>query len=286
MLTVQETKSLGSKSMTPRREGLIWRVLGLLVVTAAAMEICLAAQQFTWTLKQESVGTMDMAWPFALGVLLSVPGAASGAESALDFPLASKTKWTYHLHEEAGEGVHFGPLMAKFAKGGSVDVPVITEVVGSDLINGDKYIRLETRMGGTLWLTEWLRQTASGLLLGKTIDAEQGQEVLMVPPQKLLSPTLKAGESWNWKGPDAPVAMQIKVVGPADLTVPAGTFHTTELSYDVTVETEGGMITIRQTRWFAPGVGYVKQDTETRLGDHMLTHVVLTLEKYEPARGA
>ena len=85
---------------------------------------------------------------------------------------------------------------------------------------------------------------------------------------------------------NAPVAMQIKVVGPADLTGPAGTFHTTELSYDVTVETEGGMITIRQTRWFAPGVGYVKQDTETRLGDHMLTHVVLTLEKYEPARGA
>ncbi|MFY9530692.1 MAG: hypothetical protein WBC04_24215 [Candidatus Acidiferrales bacterium] len=218
--------------------------------------------------------------------LLSVPAAAPAAESAVDFPLAFKTKWTDHLHEETGEGVHFGPLMAKFAKGNSVDVPVITEVVGSDFINGGKYIRLEARMGGILWLTEWLRQTPSGLLLGKTIDAEQGQEVLMVPPQKLLSPTLKAGESWDWKAPDAPVVMQIKVVGPADLTVPAGTFHTTELSYDATIETEGGMVTIRQTRWFAPGVGYVKQDTETRLGDRMLTHVVLTLEKYEPARGA
>jgi hypothetical protein len=217
---------------------------------------------------------------------LPVPAAPSAAESTVDFPLAFKTKWTDHLHEEAGEGIHFGPLMSKFAKGNSVDVPVITEVVGSDFINGEKYIRLEARMGGTPWLTEWLRQTASGLLLGKTIDAEQGQEVLMVPPQKLLSPTLKAGESWDWKAPDAPVVMQIKVVGPADLTVPAGTFHTTELSYDVTVETEGGMVTIRQTRWFAPGVGYVKQDTETRLGDRMLTRVVLTLEKYEPAPGA
>jgi hypothetical protein len=46
------------------------------------------------------------------------------------------------------------------------------------------------------------------------------------------------------------------------------------------------MITVCQTSWFASGVGYVKQDTETRLGDRMLNHVVITLEKYEPAPGA
>ena len=49
---------------------------------------------------------------------------------------------------------------------------------------------------------------------------------------------------------------------------------------------EGGTITVRQMSWFASGVGYVKQETETRLGDRMLTHTVLTLEKYEPAPGA
>jgi hypothetical protein len=218
--------------------------------------------------------------------LLSVPAAPPAAESAVNFPLAPKTKWTVHLHQEMGEGVHFGPMFSKFAKGNSVDVPVITEVVGSDLINGDKYMRRETRVKGTLWLTEWLRQTANGLLLGKSFDAEQGQEIPMVPPQKLLSPTLKAGESWDWKASDASVVMQIKVLGPADLTVPAGTFHTTEISNDATIETEGGMITIRQTSWFASGVGYVKQDTETRLGDRLLTHTVMTLEKFEPAPGA
>jgi hypothetical protein len=167
-----------------------------------------------------------------------------------------------------------------------VDVPVITEVVGSDLINGEKYMRRETRVEGTLWQTDWLRQTANGLLLGKSMDAEQGDEVLIVPPEKLLSPTLKAGESWDWKAADASVVMQIKVVGPADLTVPAGTFHTTEISNAARIEIEGGMITIRQTSWFVSGVGYVKQDTETRLGDHLLSHVVLTLEKFEPAPGA
>jgi hypothetical protein len=218
--------------------------------------------------------------------LLCVPAAAPAAESAVDFPLALNTRWIYHFHQDLGQGVHFGELMAKFAKGNSLDVPVITEVVGSDLINGDKYIRRESRLKGTLWMTEWFRQTANGLMLGKTLDAEQGLEVLMVPPQKLLSPTLKAGESWDWKAPEVSLVMQIKVVGPADLTVPAGTFHATELSYDVNIETEGGMVTIRQRRWFASGVGYVKQETDTRLGDRPLTHTLFTLEKYEPARAA
>jgi hypothetical protein len=220
--------------------------------------------------------------------LLSVRASAPDAESGVGYPLALRTKWTYHLHEEVGTGVHFGPSMAKLAKGDSLDVPLITEVVGSDPINGEKYTRLESRIAGdTPWLTEWFRETASVLLRGKAIDFEEGEEVtIMVPPQKLLSRTLKAGESWEWKTQDGATVMEIKVVGPADLTVPAGKFHTTQLSYDVEFKTEIGMITVGQTRWFASGVGYVKQDTETRLGDHMLSHVVLTLEKYEPAQGA
>jgi hypothetical protein len=164
-----------------------------------------------------------------------------------------------------------------------VDFVVISEVVGSDVINGRKYVRVESRRSGEPWLTAWYLQTANALLLGKTIDAEGGQEILMVPPQKLLSTTLKAGESWDWKAPDASVVMHIKVVGPADVAVPAGAFHTTQLNYVVTAESEGGVVTVQRTRWFAPGVGYVKQDTETRMGERMLSHVILQLEKYEPA---
>jgi hypothetical protein len=230
--------------------------------------------------------TMPLLAAVFLPCLLSVRASAPDAESGVGYPLALRTKWTYHLHEEVGTGVHFGPTMAKFAKGDSLDVPVITEVVGSDLINGEKYTRLESRIADTRWLTEWFRQTASELLRGKAIDFEEGEEVsLMVPPQKLLSRTLKSGESWDWKTQDGATVMQIKVVGPADLTVPAGKFHTTQLSYDLEFKTEIGIVTVGQTRWFASGVGYVKQDTETRLGDHMLSHVVLTLQKYEPAQG-
>jgi hypothetical protein len=54
--------------MQPRREGMIWEVLGLLVVIAAALEIRSAAQHFTWALNQKAVGIMEVVWPFALGV--------------------------------------------------------------------------------------------------------------------------------------------------------------------------------------------------------------------------
>ncbi len=176
--------------------------------------------------------------------------------------------------------------MAKLARGDSLDVAVITEVVGSDVINGEKYVRLESRLNGAPYLTEWYRQTASGLLLGKRFSAEDGQEIPMVPPQKLLNSTLKAGESWDWKGQlGAPVVMHIRVVGPAEVKVPAGTFHATRLNYDFTLESEGGVITVRQARWFAPGVGLVQNDVETLIGDHLLTHINLTLEEYELSPG-
>ena len=216
-------------------------------------------------------------------VLILLAHAAAPSSAGVNYPLALHTKWTDHLHQEVGEGVHFGEALAKIAKGNSVDLVVISEVVGSDVINGQKYVRVESRRSGEPWLTAWYLQTPDSLLLGKSIDAEAGQEVLMVPPQKLLSATLKAGEAWDWKASDGSVVMHIKVVGPVDVTVPAGTFHTTQLTYVITVETEGGVATVRQTRWFAPGVGYVKQDTESRMGERMLSHSILQMEKYEPA---
>ena len=66
--------------MQPRREGMIWQVLGLLVVIAAALEIRSAAQQFTATFNQKYAGAMDVVWPFAMGVFagfLLLAGAAA-----------------------------------------------------------------------------------------------------------------------------------------------------------------------------------------------------------------
>jgi hypothetical protein len=66
-LTVLDA-NLEDTNMEPRREGLIWQALGLLVVIAAAMEIRSVTQQLTWLSTQKSYGAMDVVWPYALGV--------------------------------------------------------------------------------------------------------------------------------------------------------------------------------------------------------------------------
>jgi hypothetical protein len=66
--------------MQPRREGMIWQVLGLLVVIAATLEIRSAAQHFTATFGQSYAGAMDIVWPLAMEVFagfLLLAGAAA-----------------------------------------------------------------------------------------------------------------------------------------------------------------------------------------------------------------
>jgi hypothetical protein len=219
---------------------------------------------------------------FLFWLLLSITTAVPPVPRSPDFPLASNTRWTYHLHQEVGEGVHFGEEDAKLAKGNSLDVSVISQVVGTEFFGALKYTRIESRLNGRIWLTEWERLGPEGLMLGKTIDPDEGQATVMNPPQKMLSPTLKTGESWDWKPSRLPLSMHVSVVGPDKVTVPAGTFDAVQVLHVMTTNSPAGSVIVRQTRWFVAGVGYVKQDTESRLGSHMLSHVVLTLEKYEP----
>jgi hypothetical protein len=103
----------------------------------------------------------------------------------------------------------------------------------------------------------------------------------MLPPQKLVAATTKAGESWMWKASDAPVSIRITVVGPAQVSVPTGSFDSTQLLHQMTMDLGHALIIVRQTRWFAPGVGYVKQEAETRAGDRLVSKVALTLKKFE-----
>jgi outer membrane protein OmpA-like peptidoglycan-associated protein len=211
-------------------------------------------------------------------------GTAAAEEAPrVAFPLALHTKWRYHLHEELGEGVHFGPADAVIANGRVLDTSAVSEVTGTDTINGESFARIDTKRTGNPWLTEWYRITPTGLLVGKTVDHEAQQVTLMVPPQKILSADLKSGDSWVWRASDRPVNMSFKVVGAVPITVPAGAFSSIEISDDAAIQVEANTLNVRQSRWFVPGVGYAKQDTKVSMGERFLTHTVLNLEKYEPA---
>jgi len=200
----------------------------------------------------------------------------------VEYPLALHTRWTYQLRQEVGAGVHFQGEDAARAKGNVLEDAVVSEVTGEDRIGSSLYERVESRRSQGLWLTEWYRAAAEGLFLGKTIDAEAGTETLMSPPQKVLTKTLRTGEAWSWQASDAPVKIRVNVKSTATLTVPAGTYAATEIAYVLTMPTPGGMARVEQTRWFFPGIGWVKQETRTLIGTRLLTRVTLTLEKFEP----
>ena len=218
----------------------------------------------------------------SLFVLALAPVFATPAVAQVNYPLAPGTRWTYHLNQENGPGVRFGENSAKLAKGNVLDATAVSVAAVAEAVGTQKYTRVTTRLGDFLFLTEWFSIAPDGLFMGKSVN-EDGEETVMSPPQKLLGATLKAGETWTWRAADAPVSIAVRVVGPAEVIVPAGTYQTTQVLHETTIQAGPAMvILVKQTRWFAPGVGYVKQETETRAGDRLLSRVSLALTKFEP----
>jgi hypothetical protein len=218
----------------------------------------------------------------ALCACALVTGAQSG--STVDFPLAVHTRWTYHLHQENGEGVHFGDDLAPLAKDNTVDATLVSEAAGTEDFGGHSYTRVETRLNGKPWLFVWERLSPEGMVVGKSVDYEGGQqELLMEPEQKIISTDLQAGNSWLWQVADGSVRMHFTVVGPSEIDVPAGHFHSVHLLKNIIAEASFGKVDVRENVWFAPGVGFVEHETRTSVKGYTLSHVLLTLEKFEKA---
>jgi hypothetical protein len=220
---------------------------------------------------------------FATSVFAKDTGIPSNQNS---YPLAPHTRWTYHYRQELADGVHFGRALAKLAKGNVMDGRVISEVTGTDLINGTSYVRVESHIEGTPWITTWLRLEPNGLFHGKTVDYDAGgEQMVMVPPQKLLSSRLEKGESWSWKASKEPVRIQAKVVGPATVRVPVGEFEATQVLHEMTIEIETDrIVNVQLNRWFVPGIGYIKMESKSFEGKRQIDHTVWTLEKFEPGK--
>ena len=222
---------------------------------------------------------------FTIWALASLSGLTPAASDAPEYPLAMNTRWTYHLREEFAPGVHpSAPGDAMLLKGNVLDTTLVSEVVGTDTIGRVKYSRVESRYGGRLWMTEWLRLTPEGVFLGKT--DENDNPIVLTPPQKILSARLAPGESWAWKASDARVNIQVRVVGKEAANVPAGKFHAVKTTHDVTVVLPQATIHSTNARWFSKGVGYVRQDTETYQGDRLLSRIQLTLTAFEAPSSA
>ena len=217
---------------------------------------------------------------------VSAVGQDMPAGDKPQYPLALNTRWNYQMRQEYGPGVHVTTPEAPLVKGNVLETTLVSEVAGFDMIGGARYTRLESRINGRLWMTEWFRLTPEGLFLGKT--NEDGRETIMTPPQEVLSPTLASGESWTWKASDAPVTIAMRVVGKETTEVPAGKFVATRTASEITMSLPEATFHGSISRWFAPGVGYVRSESETHSGDRFIARTRLTLVGTESgqARGA
>ena len=52
--------------------------------------------------------------------------------------------------------------------------------------------------------------------------------------------------------------------------MPAGKFETTRTTSEITMALPEATVHATQSRWFSPGVGYVRLETETHSGDRFL----------------
>lgn len=219
----------------------------------------------------------------AFWTVMVASGQIAPPPASPQYPLILKTRWIYEMRQEFGPGVHPSAREAALLKGNVLQTTLTSEVVGFDFIGGLKYTRVESRHDGLLWMVEWMRLTPDGLFLGKT--KEERNEILMTPPQKILSPRLAIGEVWGWKASNAPVNIQTRVMGQEVADVPAGKFDTIKTVHDLSMVLPQATIRSSNTRWFSRGLGYVRQETEVYEGDHLLTRTQLRLIAFQAAKG-
>ena len=209
-------------------------------------------------------------------------GQGASTLTSVSYPLTIKTRWTYEMVQEFSPGVHPSRQDAALVKGNLLQTTLLSEVAGTDLIGGNRYTRVESRHDGRLWMTEWLRLTPAGLFLAKT--TEDGNDTIMTPVQKVLSSHMTVGETWSWKAADAPVTMSIAVAGREKTEVPAGTYDAYKTVHDIRIVLPQAKIRASHSRWYSPGVGYVRHESEVYADERLLTRTELKLISFEPAQ--
>lgn len=91
------------------------------------------------------------------------------------------------------------------------------------------------------------------------------ENMTMSPPMPLLRAKSLAGAQYRWegnitfKGAVAPATAYSRVLAPSEITTPAGKFNAYRVDTALTTIIEGNSVTFPASRWFAPGVGIVRQ---------------------------
>jgi hypothetical protein len=187
-------------------------------------------------------------------------------------PTAPGTTWRYNMTEEIGKG-----LTVSNAKGdadGKIRLPVLYRLEGTEDVDGKDLLKFQMHRAGTITNTDLLAIDEHGIACWARVNLD-GQLIKFTPPQTMIAAPLKKGVAWNFDGRAGELKVQqhYDVVGEEKIDVPAGEFQAFRVHGE---QTTPNRMTI--DRWFAPGVGIVKDVTtmESAQGD-LLQRISLEL---------
>ena len=173
-------------------------------------------------------------------------------------PTADGTSWRYNMTEEIGKGLDV--QHAKPDADGKIRLPVLYRINGTENIDGKDLLKFEMHRRGAITNTDLLTINEQGIVCWARINLD-GELVNFNPPQMLIAKALKKGASWDFNGQagELKVNQHYDVVDEEDIKVPAGKFHAFRIHGE---QTSPSPMTI--DRWFASGVGIVKDVTTMR----------------------
>jgi hypothetical protein len=180
-------------------------------------------------------------------------------------PTADGTSWRYNMTEEVGKGLDVRGV--KTEADGKIRMPVIYRISGTENVDGKDLLKFEMHRGGVITNTDLLTINEQGIVCWARINLD-GEQINFNPPQMMIANPLKKGASWDFNsdtvGGELKVHQHYDVLGEEDIKLPAGEFHAFHIQGE---QTSPSPMTI--DRWFAPGVGIVKDVTtmRTAMGD-------------------
>jgi hypothetical protein len=165
------------------------------------------------------------------------------------------------MTEEIGKGLTISNL--KQDADSKVRLPVLYHLVGMENVDGKDLLKFEMHRAGAVTNTDLVSVNDHGITCWARINLD-GELIKFSPPQIMVAAPLKQGASWNFDGQagDLKVHQQYDVTGEEDIEVPAGEFHAYHIRGE---QSSPSRMTI--DRWFAPGVGIVKDVTTMRAMD-------------------
>jgi hypothetical protein len=113
-------------------------------------------------------------------------------------------------------------------------------------------------VNGAVTQRECYRVTAEGVYAYQRSYASG--TLTLEPPQRMLAAPVSVGKTWQWSGRvgEHEVVMDYAWARREAIKVPAGRFDAMQLYFEGNV---GPQVRIQSWRWFAPGVGMVKEDS-------------------------